>query len=301
MANNPLKEASTDESLANILRNKSEPKFTGGSEQGPKLMGIVNVTPDSFYPGSRTPGLEGSLRRIHSLVAAGADWLDIGAESTRPGAGQIPEEEELLRLRPLLEELRRHPTIPFSIDTRKGAVAAYAVECGAAMINDVEGFADEAMQAAAASCAAAHTLLCVMHMQADPATMQANPHYPEGIISHLLSWFTQRIELLQRRGIAKERIVLDPGIGFGKTVDDNLEILHNLHKLRGLGFPLLLGLSRKSFMQKILQKSSEDLLPATLAMNSIALLAGTAFLRVHDVAEHRQLIDMLTYYQNHAL
>lgn len=264
-------------------------------------MGIVNVTPDSFYPGSRTPGLEDSLRRIHSLVAAGADWLDIGAESTRPGAGQISEEEELYRLRPLLEELRCHPTVPFSIDTRKGAVAAYAVRCGAAMINDVGGFSDEGMQEAAASCGAAHTLLCVMHMQADPTTMQANPHYPDGIIGHLLSWFTERIELLQQLGIAKERIVLDPGIGFGKTIDDNLEILHNLHKLRSLGFPLLLGLSRKSFMQKILQKSSEDILPATLAMNSIAILAGTAFVRVHDVAEHRQLIDMLTYYQNHAL
>lgn len=268
------------------------------SRQSPKLMGIVNVTPDSFYPGCRTLGVKEALARIHALVEAGADWLDIGAESTRPGAMQISQEQELLRISPLLEQLRCHPTIPFSIDTRKGKVASYAIECGAAMINDVGGFADEGMQAAAA---ASNALLCVMHMQATPATMQTNPHYPEGIINHLLSWFTQRIELLQRLGIARERIVLDPGIGFGKTIDDNLEILHNLHKLRGLGFPLLLGLSRKSFMQKILQKSSEDILPATLAMNSIALLAGTAFLRVHDVAEHRQVIDILTYYQNNAI
>ena len=174
----------------------------------------------------------------------------------------------------------------------KAAVAEAALEAGATLINDVSGFRDAAMRRVAA---VSDAPICVMHMLENPATMQINPHYPEGIIPFLLDWFKARIELLLAAGVKEKNIILDPGIGFGKTVADNVEIVHNLHKIKGLGFPVLIGLSRKSYLGKIVNKGYPELLPVTLAVNTLAVLAKVDIIRVHDVPEHRDVIDLMTH------
>lgn len=253
-------------------------------------MGILNATPDSFYSLSRFSDPEQAFQEGLNLAKAGADILDIGGESTRPGAEKIPYKEEINRVVPLIAALKARLSIPISIDTRKPEVAAAALESGASLINDIEGFQNPAMQEIAA---ASGMRVCVMHMQGTPQTMQQNPSYEEGIIAHLEKWFEQRIERLINAGIKENRIIIDPGIGFGKTVADNLEILQNLCKLKAMGFPVLLGISRKSFMGKILQKPPHDLLPPTLAINALAIWKGVDIIRVHDVAEHRAAVDVL--------
>ena len=256
-----------------------------------QLMGILNVTPDSCYDQGRW--FEHSIAIQHGIQMSreGADWIDIGGESTRPGAPAVSEEEELRRIIPVIKELKKEISTPLSIDTLKAKVAEAAVEAGASLINDVSGFRDPAMRQVAAS---SQLPICVMHMLETPATMQNNPQYPQGIIPFLLDWFKERVDLLLDAGINEQHIILDPGIGFGKTVADNVEIVHNLHKIKALGFPVLIGLSRKSFLGKIIHKTYPDLLPVTLAVNTIALLAHVNIIRVHDVAEHRDLIDLMT-------
>lgn len=255
----------------------------------PQLMGIVNATPDSFYDG----GAYDPIAQAFQLIEAGADLVDIGGESTRPGAEPVTEEEELKRVLPIVDAVSVYATV--SIDTMKPEVALKALEHGASLINDVSGFSNPAMIEVAASYQAK---VCVMHMQGTPQTMQQNPHYPEGVTTALLRWFERKTEELQRLGIKEEAIILDPGIGFGKSVADNLKIIQNLPKLRGMGYRVLLGLSRKSFMQKLLNQPAEKVLYATLAMNTAGLLNGADIIRVHDVAEHRQTVDMLTHYLN---
>jgi dihydropteroate synthase len=207
----------------------------------------------------------------------------------------VPEEEELRRVIPLIRQLCAKVEVPLSIDTMKWRIAAAAVEAGATFINDVTGFSDPRMCEVAAS---ASVDVCVMHMQGSPKTMQQAPHYSEGITQYLLRWFEDRIATLLHYGIAPARIYLDPGIGFGKTVAHNLEIIQNLPQLKSLGFPLLLGLSRKSFMGKVTSrlKSYDELLPETLAMNTLACVAQVEILRVHDVVEHRAVIDLMDAY-----
>lgn len=253
-------------------------------------MGILNITPDSFYGNSRCLQTEDAIARGIQYANTGADILDIGGESTRPGAAQVSEEEELNRVIPVIRALKEKTSCQLSIDTIKPNIAAAAVDAGASLINDVSGFRDPAMREVAA---AKDVQICVMHMQGTPQTMQLNPHYPEGIIPHLLKWFDSQIELLIRSGIKENQIIIDPGIGFGKTIADNLEIIQNLPGLKSMGFPVLLGVSRKSFMQKILKKSPEELLSETLAINTIAIMAGVDVIRVHDVVEHRGIIDLL--------
>ena len=200
----------------------------------------------------------------------GADWIDVGGESTRPGAIPVGEDEELRRVIPVIKALKKEISIPLSIDTMKPYVAEAALDAGVSFINDVSGFRDPAMREVAAT---SNCPICVMHMHETPTTMQTNPHYPEGIISFLLDWFKERIDLLVSCGVKEQQILLDPGIGFGKTVADNVEIVHNLHKIKGMGFPVLIGLSRKSFLGKIINKSYPDLLPVSLAVNTLAILA----------------------------
>ena len=306
-------------------------------------MAILNATPDSFYDGGREDVLSYGLK----LIDEGADILDIGGESTRPGAPEVPEEEELRRVIPLIEALRDKSEIPLSIDTRKAKVAKAAIAAGATLVNDVSGFRDPEMREVAAESGAD---LCVMHMLETPKTMQNQPEYPEGIIEHLLHFFEGRIQELQQAGVKRDKIILDPGIGFGKTVEHNLKIIHNLPRLKALGFPLLLGASRKSFMGKILARvphrisrqggqdvmtdllqnarehcqfdkarafggedgvtgcpdcprdweeswqrlPAAELLPATIAVNTMAVVSGAVeYIRVHDVKEHRQVLDFL--------
>lgn len=255
-------------------------------------MGILNVTPDSSFDQGRWFDPFLAIQRGIQIYQEGADFLDIGGESTRPGASPVLEEEELRRVIPVLKELKQQIPIPISIDTTKPRVAEAALQAGASMINDVSGFGNPAMRALAVESAAP---ICVMHMQGSPQTMQNNPTYPEGIIPHLLNWFNQQIEELQQAGVSKEQIILDPGIGFGKTVADNIEIVHNLRQIKALGFPVLIGLSRKSFLGKLIGKTSyKELLSATLAVNTLAIAqAQVDIIRVHDVGEHRDILELL--------
>lgn len=255
-------------------------------------MGILNVTPDSCYDQGRWFDHQKAIQRGMQMWQEGADWIDIGGESTRPGAPPVPEEEELRRILPVIKALRNDIPIPLSVDTMKAAVADAALEAGASLINDVSGFGDPEMRRVAA---ASHVPVCVMHMHENPATMQINPSYPQGVMPFLLDWFNNRIDLLLTAGVKEQNIILDPGIGFGKTVADNVEIVHNLHKIKDLGFPVLIGLSRKSFLGKIINKTYPELLPISLAVNTLALLAKIDILRVHDVSEHRDVITLMTY------
>ncbi len=245
-----------------------------------RLMGILNVTPDSFYGKSRFPDADAAIRRGLELYEEGADIIDIGGESTRPGSDPVSVQEELNRVVPVISSLAKKIPIPLSIDTMKPEVAEAAIHAGASIINDVTGFSHPEMRRLAAI---SKLPICVMHMQGSPKTMQKKPSYPEGIIEHLTAYFEHRIELLLVNGVSHDQIILDPGIGFGKTVADNLEILHNVRRLKDIGFPLLVGISRKSFLSKILNRPAEELLAATLALNTVHIINGVDIIRVHDV------------------
>lgn len=253
------------------------------------LMGILNVTPDSFYEKSRCKTLEKALSRAKKIIEEGADIIDIGGESARPGAVEISEEEEINRIIPVIKEIRKiNSDISISVDTQKPHVAKLALENGSNFINDISGFRNKKMIEIANQ---TKCYLCLMHMQNTPQTMQINPSYKKGVVYELLTWFDKQIKLLKDRGIEKEKIIIDPGIGFGKSVNDNIEILKNIKIFKELGFPLLVGISRKSFMGKILNKKTNDLLSSTLAINTRLIMEKVDILRVHDIAEHRDIIE----------
>lgn len=256
-------------------------------------MGILNVTPDSFFDKGHFFSPELAIERGIEIYQEGADILDIGGESTRPGAKSVSLEEELARVIPVISALKKEIPIPISIDTMKAEVARQAVEAGADLINDVTGFSDPLMIALGAK---TNKEVIVMHMQGTPATMQNKPSYQNGIVEELISFFKERVKTLLASGIRKEQIILDPGIGFGKSIADNLEIIHNLPEVKRIGLPVLLGISRKSFMSKIIDKPAESLLPATLGLNTVAIMSQIDMIRVHDVKEHRMLIDLMNVY-----
>ncbi|MBB63497.1 MAG: dihydropteroate synthase [Waddliaceae bacterium] len=258
--------------------------------QKTSIMGILNVTPDSFFDGGQHDSLANALQFALEMVDQGADIIDIGGESTRPGAVKVSIEEEKRRVLPLIQALSDRITVPLSIDTRNAETAREALDLGASYINDVSGFSDPAMQELAASTDAK---LVVMHMQKDPTNMQNNPLYPEGVIDHIIQWMEIRVEELLSRGVNKDQIILDPGIGFGKTVAHNLEILHNLHRFKDLGFPILVGASRKSFLRNLLQKPTEDLLSGTVVAHTLAVQNAANIIRVHDVSAHRDMLILL--------
>lgn len=260
-----------------------------------QIMGILNVTPDSCYDGGRYLDPEIAIAHGVQLFNEGADFIDIGGESTRPGAEPVSVEEELRRVIPVIKGLSQRIPIPLSIDTMKASVARQAVEAGVRLINDVTGLSDPAMREVAV---ATDVDVCIMHMQGTPGTMQENPHYPEGIIPHLMNWFKLRIDELLSAGVREERIILDPGIGFGKTVAHNIKILQNLPELETLGFRLLLGTSRKNFMRSITGKDRSELLAPTIAVNTLLIMQNVDILRVHDVAEHRMAREVLAHFKH---
>ena len=243
----------------------------------PLVMGIVNVTPDSFAGGIRD--LDAAHDHARKLVDEGADILDIGGESTRPGAVDVDDDEEIARVVPLIERLadcRR----PLSIDTRKASVMRRAVAAGASMINDVNALrADGAIDAAAESGAA----VCLMHMQGDPRTMQMAPHYDD-VVADVQQFLRERAEACTAAGIARERIVVDPGFGFGKTVEHNLALLDALRAIGALGYPVLAGLSRKGMLGKLTGRLVGERVHASVAAALAAITRGAAIVRVHDVA-----------------
>jgi len=255
----------------------------------PKIMGILNVTPDSFSDGGRYFNPNKAVEHGLKMIDEGADLIDIGGESTRPYSESVSIEEELKRVIPVIKALRGK--IPLSIDTVKPEVADKACLEGATLINDVQGFRNQEMLETAKRHDAD---ICIMHMQGLPKDMQINPIYNEGVIESIKKFFLNRISAALEIGIKKEKIILDPGIGFGKTVDDNVKILHNLREFKGLGYPLLVGLSKKSFMTKILNKPPEKLTGPTIAMNTL-IWRDADFVRVHDVEVHKDVYSLLEY------
>ena len=249
------------------------------------VMGILNVTPDSFYAGSRRTGADDALETARAMIDAGADILDVGGESTRPGAEAVPEEEELSRVVPAINALREaFPQAVISIDTYKAAVARAAFEAGADFLNDISAMRLDPDLARAA--ADAQAPVCLMHMQGTPRNMQMDPHYEKDVIGEIIEFLDERIAASVDAGISEQNIIVDPGIGFGKTVEHNLEIVNRLGEFRSLGRPVLLGASRKSFIGKTLELDDEaDRLEGSLAVAALGVAAGADILRVHDVAE----------------
>jgi len=248
-------------------------------------MGIVNVTPDSFSDGGLHLQRDAALAHAQQLIAEGADILDIGGESTRPGARPVSVQQELDRVLPAIEGLRGAP-VPISIDTCKPEVMQAAIAAGAQMVNDINALQDAAaMNAVAAS----NVAVCLMHKQGNPQTMQEQPHY-QNVVAEVSAFLRDRIAAAEAAGIQRKRIVIDPGFGFGKTLAHNLALLHELKKLTELGVPVLAGLSRKSMLGGLTGQNVEQRLPASVAAALIAVQRGAAIVRVHDV---RATVDAL--------
>lgn len=256
------------------------------------IMGVVNVTPDSFFDGGAhdTPGPAAAHARL--LVEQGADIVDIGGESTRPGAAPVFASEEIARVVPVIEEIRKTDRqIPISVDTMKLDVAHAAIVAGATYVNDVSAFSSEPLLAGLVADAAVEC--CLMHMQGDPRTMQNDPTYSD-VVDDVRAYLEDRMTFAIKEGVSESRIQLDPGIGFGKTLHHNLGLLMRLDEIVSLGRPVVIGVSRKSFMSRIAQEADvtgvevADRLPGSIAANTLALERGASVFRVHDVAETAQ-------------
>jgi len=254
----------------------------------PLIMGVVNVTPDSFSDGGRFVEVDAATAHAHELAQQGADLLDIGGESTRPGARPVPAAEELERVLPVLNALRGLD-LPLSVDTRKPEVMRAALAAGASMINDIDALQSQgALEAVAASDCA----VCLMHKQGDPQSMQQDPRYAD-VVREVREFLTCRVAACEARGISHSRIVIDPGFGFGKCSEHNLTLLRNLPALASLGVPLLVGLSRKSTLGRITGQPVEGRAAASVTAAVLAVQRGAAILRVHDVAATRDALRVL--------
>jgi dihydropteroate synthase len=250
------------------------------------VMGVLNVTPDSFSDGGRFLDPDAAVAHGKRLAAEGADLVDVGGESTRPGAEPVSEQEELRRVLPVIERIAETITIPISIDTTKSAVARAALAAGASFVNDVSALSsDPAMAAAVAEGAD----LCLMHMKGEPRTMQDDPRYDD-VVSEVKAFLEERLAFAIAAGIPEERIWLDPGIGFGKTLEHNLELLRRLGEIVAIGRPVLIGASRKRFLGAITGRPEADRLAGSLAAAVIAYERGASMLRVHDVAPTRDAL-----------
>ena len=246
----------------------------------PAVMGVLNVTPDSFSDGGRFVARDAALREAESMAAAGAAIIDIGGESTRPGAGSVNAQQELDRILPVIEAIRGAVDMPISVDTSKPDVMRAAVAAGAAMINDVRALqADGALQAAIEL----KRPVCLMHMQGMPRTMQNEPTYDD-IVVEVGSFLRQRVAQCRDAGLDQDLIVIDPGFGFGKTHSHNIELLANLRQLQDIGRPLLVGLSRKSMLGELTGRNVDERLPASISAAVLAVMHGAQIVRAHDVA-----------------
>ncbi|KPK14161.1 MAG: dihydropteroate synthase [Betaproteobacteria bacterium SG8_41] len=256
----------------------------------PVIMGILNVTPDSFSDGGRFVDLQHALVHAHAMVADGAAIIDVGGESTRPGAQAVSVDEELARVIPVIEALRRELDIPVSIDTGKPEVMRAAVVAGAGFINDVYALR---LPGALEAAAALGVPVCLMHMQGEPRTMQESPQYGD-VVRDVTNFLGERLDRCVSAGIPRERLLIDPGFGFGKTLEHNLELLRRLDEFAGLGVPLLVGLSRKSMIGKALGLALDDRQHASVALALMAVQRGARIVRVHDV---RATHDALRMYE----
>jgi len=263
---------------------------SSGYRVRPLVMGILNLTPDSFSDGGDFLKTHDAVRQAEKMIAEGADILDLGAESSRPGAVPVPAEQELERLIPVIQHLSTRYDITLSVDTYKPDVMREAVQVGAGMINDIY-----ALRAPGALDMAAKldVPVCLMHMQGTPNNMQLNPDYSDGVVASIQAFFHERIDACQHAGIKRERLILDPGFGFGKTVAHNLMLTQQLHVFQSHDRPLLLGVSRKSTLGAVLQQDVSHRLPGALGASVFAALQGVTMIRTHDVGATKQALDMV--------
>ena len=262
--------------------------FTLDFASNPIIMGILDTTPDSFSDGGRYLDMDQAIAHGMELVRSGAGILDIGGESSRPFSEEVSEDEEMERVIPVIKRLAKEIDVPISIDTVKASVAMEAIKAGASMINDISAMENDPAMAEVASKTGVPIIL--MHMKGTPKTMQVNPHYDD-LMGEIMDYLESRIKVALAAGIKKDKIILDPGIGFGKSVNHNLMLIKHLKAIKKLGYPVLMGPSRKSFIQKILSDSKEKPVQAndleaeqgTMAAATACLMNGAQILRVHDV------------------
>lgn len=256
----------------------------------PLIMGIVNVTAESFSDAGAYLVLPKALEQAIALIDAGADIIDIGGESTRPGAVPVSAELELARVIPLIEAIRAQSDVCISIDTSKPEVMQAAVAAGANLINDIFALQSSGALAMAATL---DVPVCLMHMQGTPQTMQKNPQYPTGLIPEIMQFFAQRIDACMKAGIHKKRLLIDPGFGFGKSVAHNMQLMQQLTEFKEFALPLLLGVSRKSTIGAVLNKDVDQRLIGGIALAVYAALKGVGIIRTHDVNETNQALQMI--------
>jgi dihydropteroate synthase len=252
-------------------------------------MGVLNVTPDSFSDGGRWQDRGQALAHARAMLAAGAELIDVGGESTRPGADEVPVHDELERVLPVVEAVAALPGAVVSVDTSKAEVMRAAAAAGAAMINDVYALRRPGAMAAAAE---AGLPVCLMHMRGEPRSMQTAPAY-DNVVDEVEAFLLERASAAERAGISRDRICLDPGFGFGKRLEHNLELLRALPRLAAHGYPLLAGLSRKSMLQALTGRTVEQRLAGSLALALLAAQGGASIIRVHDVPETRDMLRVL--------
>lgn len=256
----------------------------------PQVMGILNITPDSFSDGGRFIGKDAAVKQARSMLTAGAVILDIGGESTRPGAEEVSVQQELDRVLPVIEAIRSELDCVISIDTCKTQVMKEAVAAGADIINDIKALLDPGAVEVAA---AAQVPVCLMHMQGQPRTMQQAPVYQD-VVKEVAEFLQQRAEICIAAGIAKSQIILDPGFGFGKSLQHNYQLLSRLSEILALNYPLLVGMSRKSMIGQLVKVPPEERLAGSLACATIAVMKGARIIRVHDVKETVQAVAVAT-------
>ncbi len=260
----------------------------------PHVMGILNVTPDSFSDGGKFNSLDNALLQAERMIQAGVSIIDIGGESTRPGAPDVSLEEELARVIPAIKAIRAKFDVWISIDTSKAEVMRQAVEAGADLINDVRALQEPGALEAAAD---ANVPVCLMHMKGQPRTMQANPNY-DGVLMDVEAFLKERVEACEAVGISKEQLILDPGFGFGKTIEHNYHLLAHLEKFHRLGLPVLAGMSRKSMIFKLLDKAPADCMVASVTCATIAAMKGAQIIRVHDVEDTLEAMKIIEVMNN---
>lgn len=259
----------------------------------PRIMGVLNCTPDSFSDGGRYQKFDSALRHAAQMIEEGADIIDVGGESTRPGAPEVSIDEELQRVVPVIEALHREFDVPVSVDTSKPDVMLAAAAAGAGMINDVAGLRNPgALDAAALVHRQSGVAVCLMHMQGTPRTMQQSPAY-QNVVTEVLQFLLRRAKVAETAGIAASSLVLDPGFGFGKTVKHNLSLLHDLGVYADYTYPILVGLSRKVMIKKILASNSDERLIGSVTLALLAAQRGAHIVRVHDVKATADALTLL--------
>jgi len=256
-------------------------------------MGILNITPDSFSDGGQYLTLDEALKRAHQMIEEGVDIIDIGGESTRPGSEPVSADEELKRITPIIEALKKKSDIAISVDTYKPQVMKAVINLDVAMINDVYALSQPG---AIDTIKHSKVGICLMHMQGTPKTMQVNPHYTN-VVSEVKLFLDARVKHLISEGIDKSRMILDPGFGFGKTFEHNIALLQNLESFESLKLPLLVGLSRKSFIRKILNGDYDDHLSGSISAAIFSVIKGAKILRVHDVKETKSALKIINVAQ----